>query len=62
MNDFFNNHKATIYKLLPPAIAMIWFFSIAFRKTYVDITSAVLIIFTFLWCLYWAAKHLGKDN
>jgi len=62
MKEFFKNNKSTVYKLIPPVIAMIWFFTIAYRKTYVDITSVILIGYTFLWCLYWGAKYLGKDN
>lgn len=62
MKDFFKNNKSTVYKLLPPAIAMIWFFSIAARKTYVDSTSVFLLLFTLVWLLYWGGKYFGSDN
>ncbi len=62
MSNFFKTNQNTILKLLPPVIAMSWFFYIAYHKTYVDITSTILLVFSFLWLLFWAAKHLGKEN
>lgn len=62
MKEFYNKNKSAILKLLPPTIAMIWFFGIAIGKTYVDATSAFLLVFSILWCIFWAAKYLGNSE
>lgn len=43
----------------PPALAMVIFTIKGFQDRYIDLTSAGLIIFTFLWLLIGAAKYLN---